>query len=390
MARDLTADDLIALSSDPAFVVDSDQRVSGWNSGAEELLGYSGEEAVGRRCGRVLRAIYPTGEPLCSMLCEGRECFALGRKWGAGSCKIRHRNGRMIRAAISTLVLPPETRTGDGGNAVAVVFLRPAEGTEDDALTEWPIRIYSLGNFGLAIAGKGLNVDSWKRKQAVAVLKCLVGQLGRPVHRERLIEWLWPNCDPELGWKRLKVAVSYLRGKLREGGIRKEVVETVGQSYRLRVDAVWVDADSFESVVAEGWEFLGNENPAEALSRFETAENLYRGDYFEGEPYAEWCAEERERLREIRLELLVGMVQCHAKRGAFLEASRASRTALCNDPCREVFIRSLIENLARLGRPDQARAEFAAWRRALRADYGLEPTEETLRVYRHLVKDRAA
>lgn len=378
--------DLVDFASDAAFSVDGDMRVTAWNSGAQELLGYSAKEAIGQKCPRVLQAFYPTGEPLCSMLCEGRECLAIGSKWSLVSCRIRHKGGQMIAAGISTLVLPPEARQENEGDEVAVVFLRNGTGSDDLAPAPRQMRIFTLGQFGLAVAGKGLDVGSWKRKQAAVLLKCLVSQLDRPVHRERLIEWLWPDADPERGWQRLKVTISFLRGKLFEGGANKETIETVGQSYLLRRDAVWVDSDKFESTVTAGWEHLKEGNLPDAQDRFEEAEGLYRGDYFEDEPYAEWCALERERLREIYLELLTGMARCYAESGSFVEASWACRKALTIDPCRESFVRNLLENLVNLGRPDWAKAQFTAWRYRLAEELGLQPTDETLQIYHELIE----
>ncbi|MDH3741334.1 MAG: winged helix-turn-helix domain-containing protein [Hyphomicrobiales bacterium] len=382
--------DLADFASDAAFTVDGDMRVTAWNSGAQELLGYSAKEAIGQKCHQVLQAYYPTGEPLCSMLCEGRECFAIGSKWSIVSCRIRHKGGQMISAGISTLVLPPEARQRDEGEEVAVVFLRNGIGSDSHVSATPQMRIFTLGQFGLAVAGKGLDVASWKRKQAAVLMKCLVSQLDRPVHRERLIEWLWPDADPDRGWQRLKVALSFLRGKLLEGGAAKEIIETVGQSYRLRRDAVWVDSDKFDSLVTTGWDHLKEGNRSDALCRFEEAESLYRGDYFEDEPYAEWCALERERLREIYLELLTGMARCYAEDGHFVEASWACRTALSIDPCRESFVRTLLENLVNLGRPDWAKAQFTSWRYRLAEELGLYPTDETLQIYQQLIEDPVA
>ncbi|MBT4486399.1 MAG: PAS domain-containing protein [Rhodospirillaceae bacterium] len=382
--------DLVAFASDPAFAVNGDMRVVAWNAAAETLLGYSAAEAVGQRCGHVLQAFYPTGEPLCSILCEGRACMGMGHKWSLAACRIRHRSGDMVAAGISTLVLPVDARTEPDGDAVAVIFMRNISGEAEEIGAVTPLRIFTMGQFGLAIAGEGLNVEGWKRKQAAMVLKILVSHLGRPVHRERLIEWLWPDADATRGWERLKVTVSYLRGKLRAGGGVEDVIETVGQSYLLRRDAVWVDSDAFASLVTAGLEFLADDNLGEARARFEEAESLYRGNYLEDEPYAEWCAEEREHLREVHLELLAGMAKTYAAEGLYMEASRVCRTALYHDPCRESFLRALLENLVNFGRPDWAEAHYASWCRSLDDEYGLQPTDETLRVYRDLVAGRSA
>lgn len=365
-------------------------RVIGWNEGAAKLLGYSTAEAMGQRCSQILQAFYPTGEPLCSILCEGRSCMAMGEKWNMAACRIRHKSGEMVTAGISTLVIPMDARAQDKNDAVAVVFLREANSVADEVAPISPLRIFTLGQFGLAIAGEGLNVEGWKRRQAAVVLKCLVSHLGRPVHRERLIEWLWPEADETRGWERLKVTISFLRAKLRDGGAVADTIETVGQSYLLRRDAVWVDSDTFASLVSAGWGLLNDGELVQAQARFEEAESLYRGDYLEDEPYAEWCAEERARFREIHLELLAGLAKCYAEAGLFMEATRVCRTALANDPCRESFLRALLENLVNLGRPDWAEAQYATWCRSLDEEYGFQPTHETVKAYHELVGDRGS
>lgn len=377
--------DLIDYASDPALTLNGAMRVTGWNDGARDLLGYSRDEVLGRPCAQILQAFYPSGEPLCSALCEGRACITGGKKWGIGSCMIRHKDGHLIAAGISSLVLPAEARPKDGNGPVALIFLREASDQSVEIAFEVPMRLFALGPFGVVVTGNGLDVASWKRKQAVVVLKCLVSQLDKPVHRERLIEWIWPNADPASGWQRLKVTISYLRGELRKGGAGSDIIETVGQSYILRRSSVWVDADGFCTLVSDGWDSLKADNPTLALEHFEKAEALYRGDFFEDEPYAEWCSVERERLREIYLELLTGLAKCYFEAGQFMTASRVCRSALSTDPCRENFIRSLMECLVALDRSDWARAHFISWRRSLEQEYGLQPTKETLQAYQRIL-----
>lgn len=376
--------DLIGFASDPAFTLDQNMRVSGWNSRAEDLLGYSESETMGLPCSQVLQAFYPTGEPLCSVLCEGRSCFTDGKKWGIGTCLLRHKNGEMVTVGISSLVLPSESRTENTSDPIALIFLRKSNDDVAKVTPEIPLRVFSLGPFGLAVTGNGLNVDDWKRKKAVVVLKCLISHLDKPVHRERLIEWLWPNSDPDNGWARLKVTISYLRGALRQGGASADLIETVGQSYLLRRSSVWVDSDAFRDRVGRGWKMLRADDLAGAQAQFEEAESLYRGDFMEDEPYADWCTVERERLREYYIELLTGLATCYGQTGQHLAASRVCRMALSSDPCRENFIRMLMENLAAMDRSDWARAHFISWRRSLDQEYGLQPTDETLKAY-HLI-----
>jgi DNA-binding SARP family transcriptional activator len=117
-------------------------------------------------------------------------------------------------------------------------------------------------------AGRSVDIAKWKRKQAVTLLKYLITQLDRPVHRERLLDCLWPGVDQRRGWGRLKVTMYYLRRELRGNGMSDEVVKTVGNSYLLRRDAVWVDVDVFERLVTEGRALQDQAQWSDALDRY--------------------------------------------------------------------------------------------------------------------------
>jgi DNA-binding SARP family transcriptional activator len=223
-------------------------------------------------------------------------------------------------------------------------------------------------------------------KQARTLLKYLVTHLGRPVHRETLIEFFWPGIDEDRGWKRLKVTVHALRRQLRSAGFVEDIVETAGQAYALRRDAVWVDINAFERFAAEGSALQRQEQWDKAVQRFEDAQSLYRGDYMEEDIYADWCTAERERLFEIYLEMLTGMAECHAKLGHFAEAVRVCRTALVRDPGRESFHRALMEYLVQLGRADWAIAQYHRCRHLLARELDVEPMPETQRLYRQILE----
>ena len=121
--------DLVRFSSEAAIAIDEKMNVVAWNSGAEGLLGYLPGEVIGRHCGDVLQAVYSGGEPLCSAACEGMSCFMRGEPWAVQSCRLRHKNGEMVTAAISTLVMPVggEYRSGDDAMVVLAPTIAPVD-----------------------------------------------------------------------------------------------------------------------------------------------------------------------------------------------------------------------------------------------------------------------
>ena len=387
----ITASQMVNGASDAAFAINDNRQVVAWNASAEQLLGYTREEAIGRRCEDILQSVLPGGEPLCRPNCELFQCFRSCHASGVPNCRVRRKNGDWVSVAYSSLVMPGQTSEPPCGAVVAVVFLHEKEEQHVQVSQGGQLQVFALGKFGLAANGNGITVEKWKRKQAVTLLKLLVTHLGRPVHRERILDCLWPDVDEERGWGRLKVTIYYLRTQLRASGVGEDAVQTVGNnSYLLRRDAVSVDAENFEKLVTEGRGSQSKGRDDDALRCYEEAQFLYRGDYLEQDVFADWCAEERERLGEIYMEMLTRKAECHAQRGEYVEAVQVCRKALVQDPCRESFHCALMEYLVQLGRADWAIAQFRNCKSVLAREFGVEPMPETQRLYQQILTQQNA
>lgn len=378
---------LIARASDPAMVLAANLRVVDWNTGAEALLGYAAAEVIGRPCGEVLKAILPHGEPLCGPGCSASDCFLHSNPFAARSCRAYHRDGRWVRISLSSLVLPAAATATEPTRPAVVLFLRPLAqaGAGQRAGQDGALRIMALGRFSLVAGDRCLPVEKWERKQSLSLLKCLVASRNAPVHRERLIECLWPDTDLVHGRGRLKVTVYFIRKQLRAAGLNADTLETVGESYALSRGAVWIDAAAFEALVDEGLALERARRDELALQCYEDARRVYRGDFLAEDPYADWCAEERERLREVHLDMLGRLADLLSQRRRFAEAAEICEAALASDPCRENFYRRLMECFAALGQRDRAIAQYRRCTAVLAKELGVGPTPETQRVYRRLV-----
>jgi PAS domain S-box-containing protein len=379
------ASDLTEFASDAAFAIDVDGKIVAWNNQAQRLLGYNSAEVIGRHCGVVLQATMSGGEPLCHPDCGVIQCLRDCRSCGVPNCHLRHRDGGWVPASIASVAMSERGRRLSGDNVMAVIFIQDAA-TAVPILRRHTLQVFTLGGFGIVAAGRSIDIAKWKRKQAVTLLKYLITQLDRPVHRERLLECLWPGVDQRRGSGRLKVTLYYLRRELRGNGMSDEVVKTVGDSYLLRRDAVWVDVDVFERLVAEGRALQGQAKWSDALERYGEAQRLYRGDYLEEETFADWCAEERERLHELYLEMLSRTAECHVELGQYAEVVQICRKALVFDPCRESFHCLLMRYLAKSGRPDLALSQYRHCQQVLAREFGTEPVPETQRLYQQILK----
>ena len=76
------------------------------------------------------------------------------------------------------------------------------------------VRITLLGGFEVAVAGTPVPAAQWRRRHAAALVKILALVPGRRLHREQLIDTLWPELTVEEAAPRLHKAAHYARRAL--------------------------------------------------------------------------------------------------------------------------------------------------------------------------------
>ncbi|MCP4185599.1 MAG: PAS domain-containing protein [Hyphomicrobiales bacterium] len=371
--------------SDAAFSIDGDARIVNWSPGAEKLLGYDARSVVGELCADILQGIYPSGEPMCTAMCEALTCFKLDNNHTVDACLLRHKDGYVFPARIDSVQLSAGDDKAERKPVSAVMFLQKSA-TAVPISQSNQLRIFALGHFSLVCSGKGMAVDNWKRKQALTVLKILVDKVNRPIHRDTLIKTLWPEAKVNRGWERLKVAISFLRSQLQQSGVDIEPVLTLDQSYMLRGDVVWIDATEFENQVIKGNRYLKTDRIDEALACFEIASRLYSGDFLEDDLQADWCSKKRERLRECYFDMLADMAKCQAIKGDHQAAARSCQRALYRDQSRENFLRSLIESLGKIDHSKWKKSQHDIWQRIQDKEFEIVPKPEHMHIFEELIR----
>ncbi len=381
---------LVDCASDAAFAIDGNLTIVNWNRAARQSLGYAASEAIGQHCSDVLQAVYAHGEPMCVPNCEGDRCFRHHTPFSAPACYARHKDGGWIPVNIASVVMSERVQKFDGSSVLAVIFMRGQGEKQARPLVPQTLQIFTFGRFGLATGGHRIATEKWQRKQqALTLLKLLVARVGRAVSREVLSEWLWPEADERSGRERLKVTIYALRHQLRAAGLNEEIIETIDGAYLLRREAVWIDVEAFTLRATDGSAHQRQEQWEDALHSYTEARRLYRGDYMEENIHADWCAEERGRLREIYLEMLSSMAECYAATDRYDEAVSVCRSILVDDPCREGVHRTLMAYLARLGHFDSAVAQYHHCARILAEELDVEPMSETRRLYEQILAGEA-
>ena len=188
---------------------------------------------------------------------------------------------------------------------------------------------------------------------------------------DEVIEVFWPDEDPESGRRRLRSALSRLRG--RAGGL------VVRAGARLRLAPAWIDATAFRASADRALTARGRD--AESLAIAALA--LWTGDLLPTDPYESWAVAPREQLRRRRLDLLDLIAAAALARGSLNEARLAAEQAIEADPYDESRYLLAAQALVALGRREPARRLLDRAVARLR-ELGLDPTPELRRALAEL------
>ena len=117
---------LLAATADGGFAIDAEGRILVWNHAAENMLGYTAREAVGRPCCDLLMGHEDNGNRLCCLGCYGRDLVRIRDQVHNFDMRARTKAGSMIWVNVSTLMV-----SSDGIGDVTVHLLRDVTATRE-------------------------------------------------------------------------------------------------------------------------------------------------------------------------------------------------------------------------------------------------------------------
>jgi DNA-binding SARP family transcriptional activator len=239
------------------------------------------------------------------------------------------------------------------------------------------LQVRLLGGFRVERADIGPAVADWPRRSAKTLTKLLATHPGHTLHREQIIDVLWPDVDPESALNSFGKALHAARRVLEPDLPRRQdsaYLRLADSMLVLNTEHVVVDADVFEQL-SETAIRSGD------IGAYQSAIMAYGGELLPEDRYEAWCAERRSVLAELHLRLLVGLAEVYERRGACNDAADRLREVLRQDPTREAAHRQLMRLYARMGTPDQAVRQFHLCTEVLRRELDLAPQPETVSLY---------
>jgi DNA-binding SARP family transcriptional activator/tetratricopeptide (TPR) repeat protein len=236
--------------------------------------------------------------------------------------------------------------------ATSLLLLAP-----DDAPVPMEVRL--LGRFAVCIGPDELATSRWPSLRAAHLVQLLSLQPRRRLSRDRLIDALWPQLEPEAGAANLRKATHHARQAL---GRHDAIVVQGGELVLWPDRPVHVDAEHFARQAEAA---LARRDPAECAE----AARGYASELLPGARYEAWTEAARERLHAAHVDLLRASAQW--ERLAQLE------------PTDEPAHRALMQRELASGNRAAALRWYAHLSEALQEGLGVAPDRQTEALYEH-------
>ena len=213
------------------------------------------------------------------------------------------------------------------------------------------VEVRLLGGFQVGVDGRTLPPRHWSRRHSAALVKLLGLAPGRSMHREQVIDALWPDLAIDGAAPRLHKAAHYARKAL---GHRDAVVLNAETVRLYPDDDVDIDLIRFqqhaESAVADG-----------GIAAAKAALALYGGELLPQDPYEPWAEQPRLHLSRLHTELLHQSGDWHQ--------------VLAADPTNEPAHLALAQRYLERGDRPAALRQLDELDRVMRLELGLGPSQ---------------
>jgi DNA-binding SARP family transcriptional activator/predicted negative regulator of RcsB-dependent stress response len=214
------------------------------------------------------------------------------------------------------------------------------------------IHVTLLGRFEVTVDAVPVAASCWTRRHAAALVKVLAMAPGRRLHREQVIDLVWPDDTVEEAMPKLHKAAHFARRAI-----------DVSNAVVLRGDNVALCPDSNTTVDVELFEnFARRALINEDVGAARQALSMYGGELLPHDRYAAWAQERREQLRLRYLDLL----RLDGRWEGVVEL----------DPSDERAHLALMQRYAANGDRHAALRQFERMARTLQRELGVSPGRE--------------
>ena len=243
------------------------------------------------------------------------------------------------------------------------------------------LRLKLLGEFSVWLGQEPVPDAAFPRRKAKALLKLLALQPHHRLHRDQVMESLWPDLPIHSAEAQLYNTISQLRKALKEA----ESNLSAGNPLPLEAGEVilWPHGD-VQTDVQTFQILVDRARLSRELDDLKSAVLSYPGDLLPGDLYEEWTQQPREALRETYLQLLLDLADASLTAGNYSEAHEAYQRVLQLDPVLEEAHRGLMRVYGTQGNQQRFELQYRTCREALAETLDAQPSAKTEVLYSEL------
>lgn len=256
------------------------------------------------------------------------------------------------------------------------------------------LRIYLLGGFSIERGPNRLPIETIRLRRARDVLKLLALAPEHRIHREQLMEWLWPERDPNLAAHSLYQTLYTLRKQMTTLDPFSNIL-FIGDFVELTSkDKVWTDVEAFQQLANDAHQKQGIGSSQEAavetrldLTDFQAALDYYQGDLLPEDTYTDLYSDERNNLRRAYLTLLLQTANSLMAQNKINQALEVWQRLVDADPVNEEAHTGLMRAYAVMGERQKAIRQYETMREILLRELEVAPSAESQLLFTHIQKN---
>ncbi len=260
---------------------------------------------------------------------------------------------------------------------------------EDEARGK-SLKVVCLSGFELYREGCLVSRSVWKNRKSLLLFLYLVMHRDRPLSQDHLLKLFWPGKAAREARHNLSVAVYNIRHILEpelEKGRKSSYISNRCHVCQFHSPPhFWYDVDVFTRAWEKGSALIRQGEYSRAWEVFTVVEQLYKTGYLSEIQNIGWIEEERRRLREIYIEMVLWLCSEAYRRQDYNAAVWYAQKVLAQDGCREEAHQLLMRTYLRLGKRTAAIRQYEICSDLLKKSYGLAPLRETQDLYRRILQ----
>jgi DNA-binding SARP family transcriptional activator len=252
--------------------------------------------------------------------------------------------------------------------------------TPSPAQTLPELRVFALGSARVFRGDQEITSSSWKYAKTRELFFFLL--CHSPQNKEQIGAALWPETSPTHLRANFRVALYHLRSAL--GHSEWILYENEHYTFN-RVLPLWFDVEVFKQHIESG----GRVYPAETrgqsgIFHFQSAIDLYHGQFLEGWNAGEWHCPLRDELERKYLDALLVLGRLYAAHAEYPRAVEAFRRVTAVDGFLEEAHRETMRCFIQMGEYGQAVRHYQEFSDLMRDELGLAPSPVTQALYEQL------